>query len=152
MSGPPSWAMPYVLAELPAWTSWLMVSLLMKVTLRPVTYFTFITADWPNAVMFGAAAVPMLTPLAIWMSSSAGMVRPSDADEVIMPDVALTATIAEVVAVAPGATVRSTLTVTGLASVMLTVAGVNTAEMPAGGLSSASVTPPVRPLAGVNVS
>ena len=46
----------------------------------------------------------------------------------------------------------STCTVTGLASVMLTVAGVNVAVTPAGGLSSASVTPPVRPSDGVSVS
>jgi hypothetical protein len=106
----------------------------------------------PNAVALGAAAEPMATPLAIWMSSSAGMVRPSDAEALMSPDVALMASDADVVAVASGATVTSTCTLTGLASVMLTVAGVNFAVTPAGGLSSASVMPPVRPFAGVSVS
>ena len=70
----------------------------------------------------------------------------------MLPEVALTATAAEVVDAVSGATVSATETVTGLASVMLTVAGVKTAETPAGGVSSASVTPPVRPSAGVSVS
>jgi hypothetical protein len=44
------------------------------------------------------------------------------------------------------------LTVTALASVMFTVAGVNVAVTPAGMPSTASVTPPVSPPAGVSVS
>ena len=54
------------------------------------------------------------------------MVRPRLAEALMVPEVALMATGADVVGVArSGATVRSTWTVTGLASVMLTVAGVN---------------------------
>jgi len=81
------------------------------------------------------------------------MVTPRLAAALMLPEVALMASGDEVVGVArSGATVTSTWTLTAVASVMLTVAGVNFAETPAGGASRASVTPPVRPPDGVSVS
>src|SRR3954471_23232674 len=104
-----------------------MLSRFKKVILRPATYFTFIVLTPLNAVVFGAAAEPMATPLANVMSSSAGTVTPMLAAALMLPETALIESAAEVVGVPSGATVTSTLTVTGLASVMLTVAGVKTA-------------------------
>ena len=100
MSGPPSWAMPSALAVAWAWTSWVMPSRFTKVIFMPVAYLT-LSVDTPlKAVVFGDAALPMATPLAMVMSSSAGMVRPRLAEALMVPEVALMATGAEVVGVA----------------------------------------------------
>src|ERR1700694_2753458 len=99
-----------------------MTSLLIQVTFMPGAYLTFSVETPLNAVVFGDAALPMATPLAMVMRSSAGMVRPSVADALMLPETPLMASEALVVGVArSGATVTSTLTVTGLASVMFAV-------------------------------